>query len=114
MSLETSPTDLTAASASLSARGNSGIVGHMSDVTRLLEAAGRGDGQAATDLLPLVYEELRKLAAVRMAQERADHTLDATALVHETSSSNTGATSLRRPPRRCAASWSTGPATGNA
>jgi RNA polymerase sigma factor (TIGR02999 family) len=55
----------------------------MSDVTRLLEAAGRGDGQAAADLLPLVYDDLRRLAAARMAQERPDHTLDATALVHE-------------------------------
>jgi RNA polymerase sigma factor (TIGR02999 family) len=61
----------------------SGIVGRMSDVTRLLEAAGRGDGRAAADLLPLVYDELRKLAAARMAQERADHTLNPTALVHE-------------------------------
>jgi RNA polymerase sigma factor (TIGR02999 family) len=67
----------------LSAGRNSGIVGRMSDVTRLLEAAGRGDGRAAADLLPLVYDELRKLAAARMADERADHTLDATALVHE-------------------------------
>ena len=55
----------------------------MSDVTRLLEAAGRGDGQAAADLLPLVYDELRKLAASQMARERPGHTLDATALVHE-------------------------------
>jgi RNA polymerase sigma factor (TIGR02999 family) len=59
------------------------MVGRMSDVTRLLEAAGRGDGQAAADLLPLVYDELRRLAAARMVNERADHTLNATALVHE-------------------------------
>jgi RNA polymerase sigma factor (TIGR02999 family) len=55
----------------------------MSDVTRLLEAAAEGDRKAAADLLPLVYEELRKLAAARMAAEAPGHTLDATALVHE-------------------------------
>jgi RNA polymerase sigma factor (TIGR02999 family) len=55
----------------------------MSDVTQLLEAATRGDRQAAAELLPLVYAELRHLAAARMAGERPDHTLDATALVHE-------------------------------
>ena len=55
----------------------------MSDVTRLLEAAQAGDRQAAVDLLPLVYDELRKLAAARMSAEGPGHTLDATALVHE-------------------------------
>src|SRR6476620_11261088 len=55
----------------------------MSDVTRLLEAAQAGDRRAAADLLPLVYNELRKLAAARMAAEAPGHTLDATALVHE-------------------------------
>ena len=55
----------------------------MSDVTRLLEAAKGGDRQAAAALLPLVYDELRKLAAARMAAENPGHTLDATALVHE-------------------------------
>src|SRR5215471_16565197 len=55
----------------------------MSDVTRMLEAAARGDRQAAADLLPLVYDELRQLAAAKMAAERPGHTLDATALVHE-------------------------------
>ena len=55
----------------------------MSDVTRLLEAAKSGDRQAASDLLPLVYDELRRLAAGRMAVENPGHTLDATALVHE-------------------------------
>jgi RNA polymerase sigma factor (TIGR02999 family) len=55
----------------------------MSDVTRLLDAAAAGDRQAAADLLPLVYDELRQLAAVRMAAEAPGHTLDATALVHE-------------------------------
>ena len=53
------------------------------DVTRLLDAAAAGDRQAAADLLPLVYEELRKLAAARMIDERPGQTLEATALVHE-------------------------------
>jgi RNA polymerase sigma factor (TIGR02999 family) len=55
----------------------------MSEVTRLLDAAAAGDPRAAADLLPLVYDELRKLAAARMAAEPADHTLQPTALVHE-------------------------------
>ena len=55
----------------------------MSDVTLLLEAAAAGDRQAAAELLPLVYDELRKLAAARVAAEVPGHTLDATALVHE-------------------------------
>ena len=55
----------------------------MSDLTRLLDAAAAGDRRAADELLPLVYEELRKLAAARMAAEAPGHTLDATALVHE-------------------------------
>ena len=55
----------------------------MSDVTRLLEAAAAGDRRAAADLLPLVYDELRKLAAARMAAEAPGHTLQPTALVHE-------------------------------
>jgi RNA polymerase sigma factor (TIGR02999 family) len=55
----------------------------MSDVTRLLDAAAAGDPRAASELLPLVYDELRKLAAARMAAEAPGHTLDATALVHE-------------------------------
>jgi RNA polymerase sigma factor (TIGR02999 family) len=55
----------------------------MSEVTRLLDAAAAGDQKAASDLLPVVYDELRKLAAAKMANERSDHTLDATALVHE-------------------------------
>src|SRR5260370_18222189 len=55
----------------------------MSDVPRLLDAGGAGGRQAAADLLPLVYDELRKLAAARMAAENPGHTLDATALVHE-------------------------------
>src|SRR5436305_4176298 len=55
----------------------------MADVTRLLDAAAAGDRQAAADLLPLVYDELRKLAAARMAAEAPGQTLQATALVHE-------------------------------
>jgi RNA polymerase sigma factor (sigma-70 family) len=55
----------------------------MSDVTRLLSAIDRGEPQAAEELLPLVYAELRRLAAAKMAQEKPGHTLQATALVHE-------------------------------
>jgi RNA polymerase sigma factor (TIGR02999 family) len=55
----------------------------MSDVTRILSAIEQGDPHAAGELLPLVYDELRKLAADRMAQENPGHTLQATALVHE-------------------------------
>jgi RNA polymerase sigma factor (TIGR02999 family) len=55
----------------------------MSDVTLLLNAIEAGNAQAANQLLPLVYEELRKLAATKMAQEKPGQTLQATALVHE-------------------------------
>ena len=55
----------------------------MSNVTRLIDAAAAGDPHAAAELLPLVYDELRKLAAARMAAEAVDHTLQPTALVHE-------------------------------
>jgi RNA polymerase sigma factor (TIGR02999 family) len=55
----------------------------VSDVTRILNAIDHGDAQAANALLPLVYEELRKLAAAKMANEAAGHTLQPTALVHE-------------------------------
>lgn len=55
----------------------------MSDVTRVIEAIQQGDPKAADELLPLVYEELRKLAASKMANEAAGHTLQPTALVHE-------------------------------
>jgi RNA polymerase sigma factor (TIGR02999 family) len=55
----------------------------MSDVTQLLSAIDAGDPKAADQLLPLVYDELRKLAAARMAQEKPGQTLQATALVHE-------------------------------
>lgn len=55
----------------------------MSNLTAILSRAEQGDQQAAQELLPLVYEELRKLARARMANEAAGHTLQATALVHE-------------------------------
>jgi len=64
------------------ARG-SVIIAGMADVTRLLDAAAAGDPKAPADLLPLIYAELRQLAAVKLAGERAGHTLEATALVHE-------------------------------
>ncbi len=62
---------------------NRHIIDAMSEVTRLLEAIGQGDPQASAELLPLVYDELRRLATSKMAQERPGQTLQATALVHE-------------------------------
>jgi RNA polymerase sigma factor (TIGR02999 family) len=55
----------------------------MSDVTQILERVSKGDGSAAAELLPLVYEELRRLAAYKMSLQPAGQTLQATALVHE-------------------------------
>ena len=55
----------------------------MSEVTRLIDAVQKGDRQAAAELLPLVYDELRKLAAAKMTAEAPGHSLNATALVHE-------------------------------
>jgi RNA polymerase sigma factor (TIGR02999 family) len=55
----------------------------MSEITLMLQAVRRGERQASEELLPLVYNELRHLAAARMAQEAAGQTLQATALVHE-------------------------------
>jgi RNA polymerase sigma factor (TIGR02999 family) len=55
----------------------------MSDVTRILAAIEQGDARAADELLPLVYEELRRLAAAKMSREPPGQTLQATALVHE-------------------------------
>ena len=55
----------------------------MNDVTRILSAVEQGDARAAEQLLPLVYDELRRLAAQRLAQEKPGQTLQATALVHE-------------------------------
>src|SRR4051794_26332551 len=52
-------------------------------ITRLLKEAGAGDARSSAELLPLLYEQLRSLAAQKMRQERCEHTLQATALVHE-------------------------------
>src|SRR4051794_30582593 len=60
-----------------------GRVTLMADATKILRGVGSGNAHAAGELLPLVYEELRKLARCRMGGERASHTLQATALVHE-------------------------------
>src|SRR5262245_40481211 len=60
-----------------------GMLSVMSDVTQILSAIDQGDPKAPEQLLPLVYDELRKLAAQRLSQETAGQTLDATALVHE-------------------------------
>jgi hypothetical protein len=60
-----------------------GVLVGMPDVTRLPDAAAVGDPAAAADLLPLVYDELRQLAAARLAAEKPDQTLQVTALVHE-------------------------------
>ena len=84
----------------------------MCDVTRILSKIEAGDPSAAEQLLPLVYEELRKLAAAKMAQEKPDQTLQATALVHEaylrlvgdarqSCPGTPGDISSRRRPRRC-------------
>ena len=88
----------------------------MSHVTRILSAIEQGDPSAAEQLLPLVYEELRKLAAQKMAQEKPGQTLQATALVHEAyfrlvdvekaQHWDSRAISLPRPPRPCGGSWS--------
>jgi len=59
------------------------MLGLMSEVTRILSAIEQGDPRAAEQLLPLVYDELRKLAAQKMAQEKPGQTLQATGLVHE-------------------------------
>ena len=58
-------------------------LGGMADITQLLDSAAAGDTHAAAELLPLVYDELRKLAAARLAEEKPGQTLQATALVHE-------------------------------
>ena len=65
------------------ALGPADTLGGMADLTRILDAAAAGDPHAAAELLPLVYDELRKLAAARMAAEAPGQTLQATALVHE-------------------------------
>src|SRR5690242_17390697 len=68
---------------SLHARPGPGTLVRMSDLTRLLDAATAGDPKAASDLLPLVYAELRRLANRQLTREKAGQTLQATALVHE-------------------------------
>ncbi len=68
---------------SLSARPNCGIHRALSDVTQILESIQAGNVTAADELLPLVYNELRRIAAYKMAREAPGHTLQATALVHE-------------------------------
>jgi RNA polymerase sigma factor (TIGR02999 family) len=68
---------------SLSAAGAGVILRRMSDVTGILSAIEQGDPSASERLLPLVYDELRKLAAAKLAQEKPGQTLQATALVHE-------------------------------
>ena len=65
------------------ATNHSITLARVSEVTRILEAAQQGDPTAADQLLPLVYDELRRLAAHRMANEVSGHTLQPTALVHE-------------------------------
>src|SRR6267154_495246 len=58
-------------------------IDNMTDLTRILDAIAQGDSQAAAQLLPLVYQELRQLAAAKLSHEKPGQTLDATALVHE-------------------------------
>ena len=72
----------------------------MSDVTQLLNAIEAGEPKAADQFLPLVYEELRKLAAVRMGNEKAGQTLQPTALVHEAWLKISGDGDERSPTRR--------------
>jgi hypothetical protein len=55
----------------------------MNDVTRILSAIEQGDSNAAEELLPLVYQELRKLAAAKLSKEKTGHSLQPTVLVHE-------------------------------
>ena len=68
----------------------------MSEVTRVLSAMEQGDPHAAEQLLPLVYEELRRLAAQKLAQEKPGQTLQATALVHEAYLRLVGADQVQR------------------
>jgi len=88
----------------------------MSEVTQVLHAIAEGDPGAASQLLPLVYDELRQLAAQKLARETPGQTLQPTALVHEAYLRLVGeaeeqhwdsrGTSSRPPPRPCDASWS--------
>ena len=87
----------------------------MSDVTRILSQIESGDPSAAEQLLPLVYDELRKLAAAKLAQEKPGQTLQATALVHDAyirlvdvekaSTGTAGGIFSQLPPRRCGGFW---------
>ena len=97
----------------------------MSDVTQILSQIEHGDTAAADQLLPLVYEELRKLAAAKLAQEKPGQTLQATALVHEAylrlvdvrASRPTGipvGISFPQPPSRCGGFLSSGPVARDA
>ena len=67
----------------LYARAGGGNLSRMSDITRILDAIGRGDEHASEQLLPMIYQELRRLAGNMLAQEPLGQTLEATALVHE-------------------------------
>lgn len=67
----------------LAANSSRAYRGFMTELTEILSKIDAGDPQASSELLPLVYDELRKLAVRKMASERPDHTLQATALVHE-------------------------------
>ena len=93
----------------------------MSDVTQILNAIEQGRPHAAAELLPLVYDELRRLAGQHLAHEPSGQTLQPTALVHEAylrlvdgdhraAPGTRAGTSLLRPPRPCTASWSRPPA----
>jgi hypothetical protein len=86
----------------------------MSEVTIILNAIQKGDPKAAEELLPLVYEELRKLAASKLASQPPDQTLQPTALVHEAylrcwgtevTPGRIAGISSRRRPRRCVTCW---------
>src|SRR5438067_505341 len=68
---------------SLHNRVREDILGRMSEVTQIIHAVAQGDRAAASQLLPLVYDELRRLAAQKLAQELLGHTLQPTELVHE-------------------------------
>ena len=92
----------------------------MSDVTAILARISSGEPHAADQLLPLVYEELRRLAAAKMKNEKPDHTLQATALVHEAYARligdgdadkewNNRGHFFQLPPRPCEESWSRRP-----
>src|ERR1041384_5647435 len=79
-----------AAARGLRARSAGGMLVFMSHVTRILSAIEQGDPHAAEQLLPLVYDELRMLAAQRLAQEKPGQTLQATALLHAASRRRVG------------------------